>query len=141
MIVRSWLLALMEVKPFKWRKAPGPETEMCIRFANDLRAMTLEGKLKGVWTHIPNEIGWGKNKSNQLVYAIAKNMGMIPGSPDYMFIRPGHGLILEAKAPKGQLNPQQKNYREWAASAGVDYHIFKSVEEGKALLKQYGYIE
>lgn len=136
-----WIVRLMAVNPFKWRKAPGPETAIAIAFATELRALSIEGRLAGIWTHIPNEIGWGNNKSNQMVYAIAKNMGMITGFSDYVFVRPGQSLCLEAKSKTGVANPAQKDFKLWCEREDVPYRVFRSVDEGMALLREHGFIK
>lgn len=140
-ITPVWIVRLMAVNPFKWRKPPGPETATAIAFATELRALTIEGRLAGIWTHIPNEIGWGKNKSNQMVYAIAKNMGMITGFSDYIFTRPGQSLCLEAKSKTGVANPAQKDFKLWCEREDVPYHVFRTAGEGLALLQDYGFIK
>ena len=135
------VVRLMSWKPFRNRsKHPRPEQEICVEFANRLRALELDGKLKCVWTHVPNEIGWSPNKVAQTLYAAAKAMGMIVGMADYLFLAADCSLALEAKSKSGTQHDGQKDFEVWCKSKGVPYAVFKSADEGIALLKQHGMI-
>ena len=133
------VVRLMNWKTYKPHKK-SPELEMCMAFSSKLRSIVLDGKLNGVFTHVPNEIGWSKNKVAQAIYAGAKAMGMIVGTSDYIFIGPHGGLALEAKTKTGTQNPGQKDFEVWCKEQGVPYHVFRSVDEGVDLLKKYGFI-
>lgn len=138
-MTKMFMVRLMSVRPLKLRKSPGPETVLCESFSNWLRAETLEGRIRGVWTHVPNEIGYLSNsKSAQLVYAIAKAMGMIVGSPDYVFLAADRSVALEAKSKDGKQNPSQKDFESWCGEEKIPYHVFKTLDEAKTLLKEHG---
>lgn len=141
-MVKMFLVRLLSVTPIKWRTPAQPEIALSIAFANHLRALTLDGKLKGVWTHIPNEIGWGANdKKAQFTYALAKNMGMIVGSPDYVFLKSDGALALEAKSKTGRQHEGQKDFEQWCAEQGVPYRIFRTIEEAIAILIENDFLE
>lgn len=134
------IVRLMNWKAFKAKKQK-PEQEICIDFANAVRALVLDGRLRGIWTHVPNEIGWSNNKIAQTIYAVAKAMGMIVGTSDYLFLAPHGGLALEAKSKTGFQQENQKDFQKWCDDESVPYEIFRSAEEGIALLQKYGFIK
>ena len=102
------VVRLMDWRPFKNRsKSPRPEQELCIDFANRLRALELDGRTKCIWTHVPNEIGWNRNKVAQTIYAAAKAMGMIVGTADYLFLAADKSLAMEAKSQSGKQHEGQ----------------------------------
>jgi hypothetical protein len=127
------LLKLMDVKSLNPRVKVGPEDHVCAAFVSGLRAATLEGRLDAVWTHPANELC-----KADVATAIARVLGLIPGSPDYWFIWKGGGALLEAKAGKNTLSPPQKSFRAWADAKGVPFYVFYSAEEGFAILEQLG---
>jgi len=133
------IVRLMSWPAFKTKKAK-PEETLCRDFANELRGLTLDGNLRGVWTHVPNEIGWGNNRISQMIYACAKSMGMIVGASDYVFLGPNGALALEAKSSTGQLHAGQKDFRQWCAEQEVPYEVFRTVEEGLTHLRTHGFI-
>ena len=122
-------------------KKPKPEETLCQNFANELRALTLDGKLKGIWTHVPNEIGWSNSRVSQMIYAAAKAMGMIVGTSDYVILGADRSLALEAKSKTGQLHNGQKDFRAWCAEQNVPYEVFRTVEEGLEILRKHGFIQ
>lgn len=134
------VVRLMSWKSFKTKK-PKPEQAICTEFANRLRALELDGKLRCVWTHVPNEIGWNPNKVAQTLYAAAKAMGMIVGTADYLFLANDGSVALEAKSATGSQHEGQKDFQKWCEEKGVPYHVFRSAEEGIELLKQHGMIK
>lgn len=138
-MTKMFMVRLMSVRPMRWRKEPGPETRLGEAFSNWLRAETIEGRIRGVWTHVPNEIGYqGHSKAAQLVYAVAKALGMIVGSPDYVFLGSNGSLALEAKSKTGTQTPGQKDFESWCAEEKVPYRIFKTLEQGQTILKEQG---
>lgn len=130
----------------------GPEDEQSIRFADRLRELSLMGKLRAVWTHIPHEVGGG-SKNAALRYSLAKALGLITGSADYVFVWADGGGWLEmkrAKAPKtltraarsaGALTKQQKGFAEWCALTGTRHRVIHSAEEGFAALREWGVLD
>lgn len=131
---------LMDWRPFVTRK-PKPEQTLCTEFASQLRALTLEGKMLCTWTHVPNEIGWSNSRAAQIIYAAAKAMGMIVGAPDYVFLASHGSLALEAKSKTGRQHDRQVDFEAWCGEQNVPYEIFRTVEDGMAILRKYGMIK
>lgn len=132
----------------------GPEDRIGVPFATQLRQWTIEGKLRAVWTHIPNEMGGAGGSRHadekvrrsaarlaQIRYAIAKALGLIPGFSDYVFLWDGGCAALEAKAKDGTQQPEQVDFQKWCADRNVPYFIFRSPEEGYAILRELGVLD
>lgn len=118
-----------------------PEDRLCRDFTAMLRAWTIDGSLRAVWTHPANELAGGLGKSSQIRYAKAKTLGMIVGASDYLFLSPNACLALEAKAGRNSLTEGQTDFRLWCADMGVPFAIFKTVEEGQAALVSCGLLK
>ena len=132
------VVRLMSWPPFKSRsKRSLPEQDMCIEFANILRAYELDGRTRCIWTHVPNEIGWNNNKVAQMLYAAAKAMGMIVGTADYLFLSANGSIAMEAKSKTGKQHDGQKDFEIWCREKGVPYYLFRTVEEGIEILKKH----
>lgn len=130
----------------------GPEDQMAVQFADGLRVFALQGKLKAVWTHVANEMaGAGKTKDEnarktsirlaQIRYAIAKALGLISGTSDYLFLWEGGSGALEAKAPGKPQRPEQKDFQKWCEENGVPYRIFHTPKEGYLVLEEWGVLK
>jgi hypothetical protein len=119
---------------WKWRKLQ-PEAAICLQFTNALRAAFLEGRLCCVYTHIPME-SVDKRATRSLM--LKKDLGSIPGSPDYIFIGKDITLMIEMKTAKGVLSDNQKLFQEWANHVGARYHIARSSAEAEQLLIEHG---
>jgi hypothetical protein len=51
-----------------------------------------------------------------------------------------HIMGLEVKSPGGTLSREQKEFRvEWERAGGI-YAVFRSVEEGRTLLEEWGVV-
>lgn len=134
------VVRLMLSRPLALKKV-GPEDAMCIDFASRLRVLTVENRLKAVWTHIPNEIGWRQQKkASQIIYALAKAMGMIVGASDYVFLWKGGCLAMEAKDQKGVQSPEQGDFEKWCHDRDVPYRIFRTADEGISILHEHNLI-
>lgn len=131
----NWLLSLMS--PGKLSKTVysrlKPEERLSKEIADNCRAWTLEGSLRAVWTHIPNELGGGTRNAD-IRYAYTKHMGMIPGAPDLIFVGLYDTVFIELKAGKNTLNDNQKNFQKWCKKEKVKYHVCYSLEEVKQVL-------
>ena len=71
-----------------------------------------------------------------------KRMGYTKGTPDIMVFQPGrspyvHGLLLEMKAPKGVVSPEQKAWGKRAEENGYRYHVCHGAEEAIAIIRNY----
>jgi len=117
----------------------GPEDTMCSDFATRLRVATLEGRLRAVWTHPANELAFSFRKSPRA--AIAKALGLITGATDYLFMWGNGSAALEAKSRLGGLSSDQRDFRTWCAAHGVPHHVFRTADEGEAILQQLGVLD
>lgn len=115
-----------------------PEERICIDIANMLRKDTLEGRLKAVWTHIPNE-----GKRHRLVALVLKAMGLLRGSPDYCFVGCVglSGGVIEVKSSTGKMSPYQQDYAHWALMLGVRHAVCRSAAEVRATLITWGLLD
>ncbi|MFA7278794.1 MAG: hypothetical protein WC100_01755 [Sterolibacterium sp.] len=127
-----------------------PEELICYGFAEQMRILTLSGKYKGIWLHIPNE---GKRgKVNMLMLIV---LGMIPGAPDYIFAGPWGACCIEFKTPRrerfnaamkkvivpaSKQTVEQKYFQQWCDAEKVPYALCHSAEEALAFLKTQGAI-
>lgn len=111
------------------------ESRICVDFHSILVSYFMEGRVQGIWTHIPNE-----GKTSKMYGYIQKKMGKIKGMPDYIFIMKNKAFAIEFKTEKGRLSPSQKKVREWFVNFEVPYYVHTSVEEAVDLLKQIKFI-
>lgn len=123
----------------------GPEEQECLIFANELRQLSIEGRLRAVWTHVPNEIG-GSSKDKRsrnlagIRYTIAKSMGMVPGAADYMFLACDGSYCLEMKSASGKQQPNQKKFQKWCEHCDVPYALAYSAREAIEQLRAWNLI-
>ena len=118
----------------------GQEDKICIEFANRLRAWTLQRQLIAVWSHIPNELAGGTNNA-KIRYAVAKALGMITGTADYLFLWNDGGAALEMKAKHGVQTDNQKHFQAWCVMMGVPYYVVYSADEGESILRNLGILK
>jgi hypothetical protein len=130
---RNARIVLMMRDSIPWRCILEPEQKLCVQIADRLRAYTLDGKLKGVWSHIANE-----GKRHVFVGIILRAMGLIKVTPDYFFIWEGGGGLIEIKAGKGVLSENQKHHIVWCADEKVNHAICRSVDEVLQTLVAWG---
>lgn len=136
MKVAPFLVRLMQYTSLSARLRLGPEDFMAVQFANALRVHVLEGRLRGVFCHVPNELA-GSARATPAA-AIARAAGLISGASDYLFLWDSGSGVLEAKSKTGSLSPSQKDWRDWCVATGVRHAVFRSVEEGEAQLREWG---
>lgn len=120
------MIQLMSFKNFKGRT--GPEDKLAIEVATYLRAATLRGMLKATWTHIPHEVGGG-GKMAAIRMALAKAMGLIKGSADYVFVGPAGSGWIELKVKGNSQSPEQRDFQLWCEATGTRYAVCRSLEE------------
>lgn len=139
------LLRLMAGQGGYRGRLTGPEDELVMRFANDLRAWTLEGKLRAVWNKVQSESAWVSRKTGgaEVDRAMsrvrkAKAMGAITGAWELWFVWSDGGGVIEAKRAKGQLTPEQKDYGEWLKLTGCRHAIMRTPEQGREILQGWG---
>lgn len=128
----------------------GEEDRTAYGFANTLRAATLAGSLKAVWTHPANELGGMTTKRKTPegfratvppIVALAKALGLITGASDYLFLWKDGCCAIEFKSATGRLSSSQRDFRDWAAMHDVPFHLVRSEEEGLAVLRQHGVLQ
>ena len=107
-----------------------------------LTGYSIEGELKGVWFHVPNESVVSKENKLKDILRIKKKhcMGLINGVPDLVFISKNNTLFIELKTAKGRLTESQLYFQEWCIDEGVDYFVARSVEEVTTILKEKGFL-
>jgi hypothetical protein len=125
----------------------GEEDRIAYGFANSLRAATLDGRLRAVWTHPANELGGmivrrktaeGFRAVVPPLVALARALGLITGASDYLFLWGGGCCAIEFKSAKGGLRLGQRDFRDWCAANGVPFHIARSEADGLAILRGHG---
>lgn len=135
--VAATLARVLAFSPLRNLKL-APEEQLAVAFATELRRATSEGRLRAVWTHPANEIAGRRSGLSQIRYAIAKAMGLIYGTPDYLFLASHRSVALEAKVPGNGQQDNQKDFEFWCRCVGVEYRLFTSVEQGLDILKELG---
>jgi hypothetical protein len=115
----------------------GPEDRISIEFANQLRAWTLEGRLKAVFFHAANEVGGG-TKNAAIRYAVAKALGLITGTYDFTFLSDRGAWVIEMKAGKNRPTDGQKDFAAWCDMHGVKNAVCYSAGEAEIKLKEWG---
>jgi len=137
-----FLIALMQWAGLGRMKL-GPEDRACIDLGVELRAATVEGRLRAVFTKIPHEVG-ALSKTDpgyrlaQARYAKQQAMGFITGSCDYVFTWRGGAGWIEMKSSTGRLTDAQGRFRDWCALAGVQHALCRSKAEALDVLRGWG---
>jgi len=129
----AFLVRLMDYRRLSARMRLGPEDRVCLEFVTALRVAALEGRLSAVFCHVPNELA-----TRGPAAALARALGLITGTSDYLFLWDGGAAALEAKAPGAYPSPIQRDFRDWCAARGVPWHVFRSADEGLAILRALG---
>ena len=138
--MKAFLLRVLDFKPFRGKR--GPEDNLSIDVATMLRAAALEGRLRAVFTSIPNEVGAVSRNSPMFGaatarYAKQKAMGMIAGAGDFVFVWPEGGGWIELKV-EASLSWAQKDFRDWNEATGNRYAVCRSVEAVEEKLTAWG---
>jgi len=118
-----------------------PEEALAVAFADHLRALVKAGRLRAVWTHPANEIAGRKSGLSKVRYTIAKSMGLIDGTADYLFLWSDGSGALEAKSGKNKQQDNQLDFEWWCLANGVRYEVFTSVEQALQILTDWGVIK
>jgi hypothetical protein len=132
------ILRLMTGRELSARIRLKPEEILARAFANALRQATIQGRLRCVWTHPANEVAGQQTGLAQIRYAIAKAMGLIDGTADYLFLWADGSGALEAKVGDNGQQANQVDFEAWCVANGVRYATFTTVEEGLAILVEWG---
>lgn len=112
------------------------EDSLTNKVAIALTGYSLDGKLKGVWFHVPNESVVSKdNKVTDILRIKRKHsMGLINGVPDLVFVSKDKTVFIELKTEKGRLSESQIYFKQWCIDEGIDYFVARSVEEVSEVL-------
>lgn len=88
-------------------------------------------QLRGFYLHIPNE-----SATNKLMRMKLVSMGLLPGAPDFLFLKP-YTWFLELKMPTGSLSPAQKKLHPKWKDAGLIVETAWSKEQIIAALQKH----
>ena len=81
--------------------------------------------------HVPNE-----GKRSRIAGHRLKQAGMRPGFPDLILLGPVVGLI-EVKAWRKYPNEDQREWRDWALSTGLNWGLARSIDDVRDLFRQW----
>jgi hypothetical protein len=84
--------------------------------------------------HSPNE---GRHEVQYR--AKLARLGVSPGWPDLVVMRPGHTGALELKRPGGRVSPEQVAWGERMNAAGWSWAVAYGVEDALETLRTWGY--
>ena len=113
------------------------EDKLTNEIAIYLKINVLEGKLKGVFFHVPNE-SVSKTKRDMLRIMKKKHLGMIPGAPDFIIVTHDKTLFIELKTKKGRQSEFQKMFQIWSEKNDIQYYIIRDVPTLETILKSTG---
>jgi hypothetical protein len=88
-------------------------------------------QLRGFYFHIPNE-----SATNKMMRIKLFSMGILPGVPDIMFLKP-YTWLLELKMPNGTLSPKQKALHQKWKNEGIIVETAYSKEQIIAALEKH----
>jgi hypothetical protein len=131
----------MQHRPLADGSSLGPEDGAAYKFAQDLRVATMQQRLRAVWTHPANELASvDKTMPRRFMVraAIARALGLITGTSDFLFLWDAGSMAIELKSADGRLTAHQRDFRDWCALTGVPFHVVRSSAEGLALLRDAG---
>lgn len=116
------------------------EDALANQIAMKLTEYSIEGKLKGIWFHVPNESVVSKSNMLTDILRIKRkhSMGLINGVPDLVFISKEKALFVELKTAKGRLSESQQLFKEWCIDEGIGYYVSRSVEDIEKILTETG---
>lgn len=151
--IAAWLIRLMWRPRLSTGVRLGAEDKIAIEVADMCRAWTIDGRLQGVWFHVANEAGAGSDKrKREIQMAKARALGLIPGTPDLVFIggempwgasgdtiKGAHRvLLIELKSAKGRRSDNQGDFAAWANHHDIAYLICRSLAEVEEALTKHG---
>ena len=113
------------------------EDKLTNEIAIFLKIAVLEGKLKGVFFHVPNE-SVSKTKRDMLRIMKKKQLGMISGAPDFIIVTRDKTLFIELKTKKGRQSDFQKMFQIWSEKNDIQYYIIRDVPTLETILKNTG---
>lgn len=124
-------------KVYNIKKLKG-EDALANQVAMRLTCHSIEGKLLGVWFHVPNETVVSKNNMLTDILRIKRkhSMGLINGVPDLVFISKEKTIFIELKTATGRLSESQILFQEWCIDEGISYYVARSVDEVEKILRK-----
>lgn len=134
--MNSAIISLMRRSNLSRNTRLHKEQRLCVEFADLLRYYTLDGTLKTIWLHIPNE-----SKRSIIVALLLRAMGMITGAADYVFCWHNGSGFIEFKVGTNKQTESQKEFQVWCDSLGVKYAVSYSVDDGIDILRKWGVLE
>lgn len=128
-----WLYKLLAREKCNYKLKP--EALIQFRFADMLRAFSLENKLKCVWFAVCNELGGVKKDGHRGSYL--QGLGKISGTPDMIFLWEDGAGCIEFKSKSGRLSEEQELFKKWCELRGVNYALVRTTEQAIETLKDW----
>ena len=116
------------------------EDKLTNQIAFYLKIAVLEGRLKGVFFHVPNETV-SKTKRDLLRIIKKKNLGMISGAPDFVIVTQNITIFIELKTKKGRQSDFQKMFQLWSEKNNIQYYVVRDVEDLEKILLNNGVLK
>lgn len=85
-------------------------------------------KLRGLLFHVRN------NSANKREGAYWKELGVIPGVSDFIFLYAGKAHCIELKTPTGYQSDEQIEWENLIYEQGIDYYVINSIAKFKNLI-------
>lgn len=123
----------------KWISADGKplnEDGIAYQVRCNLALYTMQGRLKAVWFHVPNEA-----KRSRQLGVIMKALGMIPGVSDFVFLWDGGGGVIELKYGKNGLQDSQVIFLEWCRTYNVPRAVCYGANQVDTVLHEWGVLD
>jgi len=108
-----------------------PEDTVHVSILSWLQAMLPHA----IIAHVPNGGGRTEGEARKM-----KRLGVLPGFPD-LIVMPGGGqtLLLEVKAEKGRVSPEQRAFgMRVTALGGYVWAVVRSIDDVKIVLRSAG---
>lgn len=86
--------------------------------------------LRGLLFHVRN------NSESSRDGAYWKELGVIPGVSDFMFLFKGKCHCIELKTPYGNQSEAQVIWEKKVVSQGIDYYIVNSIQKFDSLIEK-----
>lgn len=86
--------------------------------------------LRGLLFHVPN--GGARNKREAMKF---KQIGLVPGVADLLFMFQGSVICFELKNSRGRQSDIQKGWQSKVEMQGFPYYIIRTLEEFKIVIK------
>lgn len=107
----------------------GEEDQLCVKFAQYLRELTLQHDFPYIWFHVPNQFAMERP-----LFGLKQSwMGRIAGIPDYIFLGK-KSFAIEFKSSKGKLSLAQEVVQKWFADNEINFYVANSFEIAKDII-------